>query len=156
MNIYLVRRFSFGYRAPRRADIDHGEWRGPAVVIVKESRWRSRRLLLSAASTGGATIKENATAGLEELRESKKGGEKEAMNMRTFRKDQRKSEEKKKEDEGWEAQEGLLRFGKEERQDTKRSGATNDRSQKYQEIGSDQVSEGEKGARKAEKGAQED
>ena len=52
--------------------------------------------------------------------------------------------------------EGLLRFGKEERQDTKRSGATDDRSQKYQEIGSDQVSEGEKGLRKAEKGAQED
>ena len=41
---------------------------------------------MSAAITGGATIRENATAGLEELRDSKKGGEKKAMNMRTFRK----------------------------------------------------------------------
>ena len=81
---------------------------------------------------------------------------KESHEYEDFSQVQRRSEEKKKDDEGWEAQEGLLRFGKEERQDTKRSGATDDRSQKYQEIGSDQVSEGEKGLRKAEKGAQED
>lgn len=54
---------------------DPGDWRGPAVVIVRESHekyfvsWRGRCLLLSAINMRGATIEENTEVDVEELRQ---------------------------------------------------------------------------------------
>ena len=92
---------------------DHGEWRGPAVVIVKESHekyfcsWRSRCLLLAAANMRGATLEENARAGVEEL-ELNDGQEKTYEDLTEIRQPEKEVEQ----DKTWEAQEDSIKFGK--------------------------------------------
>ena len=95
----------------------YGEWRGPAIVIVKESHekyfvsWRARCLLLAAANMRGATMEENADVGLEELQGLEEGWKQQDKEYQDLSQIQRQPEETSK-DQGWEAQEGILKYGK--------------------------------------------
>ena len=97
---------------------DAGNWRGPAVVLVKESHekyfvsWRGRCLLLAAANMRGATVEENADPeeGLEELRrlegKFQEGGGYEDLG------DLHRDAEKKEEDGVWQAVEDGVQAGR--------------------------------------------
>lgn len=92
---------------------DQGEWRGPAVVITKESHekyfcsWRARCLLLAAINMRGVTLEENANAGLEDL-EDQVLEDKTYEDLTTIKPPAKDTDK----DKGWEAQEDVIQTGK--------------------------------------------
>ena len=97
---------------------DHGEWRGPALVIVKEGperyfvSWRGRCLLLAAANMRGATVEENAAVGLEELRDFEQKWHQEGEEYQDLSHVQREPEEEESSARQWQAQDEVLKGGK--------------------------------------------
>lgn len=94
---------------------DHGEWRGPAVVIVNESHekyvvsWWARCLLLAEANVRGATIEENMSCDLEEMQQLQ-GSDEGEKTYEDLLEIQKPSEEKEK-DKSWKAQEDTIKLG---------------------------------------------